>query len=131
MKRYQTDVRTDDLYIETDDGWLTVGAMDDICELVGGETYSIVYGKRQQAVSWLDTDDEGTLTFDVRETLAEMSYDKEFVSTVADVPITESDDEGYPLRTSVFADLMMRIWDSKGNLEAGPETQTTGDDTST
>ncbi|WP_224337965.1 hypothetical protein [Haloprofundus halobius] len=118
MERYQTEIRNGTLYVETDDDWLEVGELSDVYGLVGGKTYSIQYGERQRAVSWVDTDEDGTLTFDVHETLAEMSYDSEFVSTIADVTLDEADDEGYPLRTSVFADLMMRIWDSKGNLES-------------
>ncbi|GAA0237728.1 hypothetical protein ACFFQF_27965 [Haladaptatus pallidirubidus] len=117
MQRYQTNVRNDTLYIETDGDRLEIGSLDDICELVGGETYSIEYGQRQRAMDWVDTDDDGEFTFDVREVLRDMSYDEEFVTNVRPVAIDETDENGYPLRTSVFADLMMRIWDSKGNLE--------------
>ncbi|MCO8244803.1 MULTISPECIES: hypothetical protein [unclassified Haladaptatus] len=118
MKRYQTDVRNRTLHIETGDGWMEVGSMDDICELVGGEMYSIEYDERQRAADWSGADEDGTFTFDVPETLSELSYDKEFVANVSSVPLDETDDDGYPLRTSVFADMMMRIWDTKGNLEA-------------
>jgi len=118
MKRYQTDIRDQTLYIETDDGWLEIGAIDDICRLVGGETYSIEYGERQRTADWSGADADGVFTFHVPETLADLSYDKEFISNVDSVPLDETDGDGYPLRTSVFSDLMMRIWDSKGDLEA-------------
>ncbi|MFC4990272.1 hypothetical protein [Saliphagus infecundisoli] len=115
MKRYETDVRNGVLYLETDDDWIEIGPMDDICELVGGETYTIEYDERQRQVSWLDTDD-GELTFDVRETLADVDYDRDFVENITPIDGEKTDDEGYPMRASVFADLMTDIWDSKGNL---------------
>ncbi|MFP9190169.1 hypothetical protein [Natronosalvus vescus] len=115
MKRYETDLRDDVLFLETDEGWIEVGSMADICELVGGETYTLEYDEHQRTVSWLDTDEDGTLTFDVRETLAEMSYDREFVANIESIDADATDGE-YPLRASVFADLMTTIWDSKGDL---------------
>lgn len=116
MKRYGTEFRGEDLYLETDDGWIEVGSIEDIHDLVGGETYTLEYDERQRTVGWLDTDSDGTITFEVRETLADMSYDEEFVGNVVSVEEGATDEEGYPLRTSVFADLMTTIWDSKGNL---------------
>lgn len=116
MDRYDTDVRDGVLHLETDDSWIEIGSMADICELVGGESYTIEYDERQRQMSWLDTDEDGTLTFDVPETLERMDFDREFVENVAPVDADRTDDDGYPLRTSVFADLMMDIWDSKGNL---------------
>lgn len=117
MKRYRTDVRGGTLHLERDDGWMRVGAMDDICELVGGEEYSIEYDERERAAAWLN-DDEGTVTFDVRDTLADLTFDDEFVGLVAQVGMDEVDEEGYPLRTSVFADMLTRIWDSKGDIDS-------------
>ncbi|GAB3040134.1 hypothetical protein [Natronobiforma cellulositropha] len=116
MNRYATDVRNDRLHLETDDGWIEIGPMDDIVDLVGGETYAIQYDERQRQMSWLDTDEDGTLTFDVRETLERMDYDQEFVENLVSVDGDATDEAGYPLRASVFADLMTSIWDSKGSL---------------
>lgn len=116
MKRYETDLRSGVLYVESDDGWLETGSMDDICELIGGDTYTIEYDERQRQMDWLNTDDEGKFTFDIRETLESMSYDSEFVTNIESVDIDATDEDGYPLRASVFADLMTSIWDSKGNL---------------
>lgn len=116
MKRYATDVRNDVLYLETDDGWLEIGTMNDICDLVGGETYTLEYDERQRQVGWLDTDDEGKVTFDVPETLERIDFDREFVDNLTGVDGAATDDDGYPLRASVFADLMTTIWDSKGNI---------------
>lgn len=113
MKRYETDIRAGTLFVETDDGWIEIGTMDDICELIGGETYVLEYDEQQRAVSWLNTDEDGKLTFDVRDTLAEMSYDREFVANLKSIDSDKSDGE-YPMRASVFADLMIAIWDAKG-----------------
>lgn len=118
VKRYETDIRDDILYLESDDGWFEIGTMDDICELVGGETYTLKYDDRQRSVGWLDTDEAGELTFDVHEVLGDMSYEREFVTNVASTGLDDTDVDGYPLRTSVFADLMIRIWDSKGDFDS-------------
>ena len=116
MKRYETSIRDDVLYLEGEDGWFEIGPIHDICSLVGGETYTIEYDERQRTVGWLDTDSDGTISFDVRETIAEMDYNDEFVATLEAIESNETDDEGYPLRASVFADLMTEIWNSKGSL---------------
>lgn len=91
--------------------------MDDICTLVGGETYTLEYDERQRTVGWPDTDPDGTLTFDIRETVAGMDYDEEFVTDLLAVGADVTDNEGYPLRASVFADRMTEIWDSRGALD--------------
>ncbi|WP_207586567.1 hypothetical protein [Halomontanus rarus] len=116
MDRYDTDVRDGVLFLESTDGWLEIGRLDDICELVGGETYTLEYDERQRQVDWLDTDEEGKLSFDVRETLTEMDFNDEFVGNIEPVDADETDEDGYPLRASVFADMMTNIWDSKGDL---------------
>jgi YD repeat-containing protein len=119
MHRYETNVQDNVLYIEGESGWLEIGSMDDICALVGGETYTVTYDERQQTVGWLDTDADGTLSFNVRETIAEMDYDREFISNLETIDSDAIDADGYPLRAAVFAELMMNIWDSKGNLGEG------------
>lgn len=118
MERYETEIRDDVLYLDSDDGWLEVGPVDDICALLGGETYTIEYDDEERRVPWLETDADGTLTFDVRETLAETSYTREFVQNVESVDPEATDGE-YGLRASVFADLMDAIWSSKGDLSEG------------
>lgn len=119
MHRYETNVQNNVLYIESESGWLEIGSMDDICTLVGGETYTVTYDERQQTVGWLDTDADGTLSFDVQETIAEMDYDREFVANLETIDSDTTDADGYPLRAAVFAELMMDIWDSRGNLGEG------------
>ncbi|GAB3689665.1 hypothetical protein GCM10028857_25260 [Salinarchaeum chitinilyticum] len=113
MKRYETDVRDGVLHLETPDGWIEVGAMDDVCELIGGETYTLQYDDRQRQVGWLDTDEDGTLSFEVRETIRETTFDDEFVEQIADAPAGETE-AGYPKRAAAFAELLTAIWDAKG-----------------
>ena len=59
MKRYGTNVRDGVLSIEGTDGRFEVDELDKICELVGGETYTVEYSDSQRTVDWLDTDAEG------------------------------------------------------------------------
>lgn len=117
MERHETKIMDGTLYIESDKEWLEIGDIEDICELVGGETYTIEYNDRQRTQSWLDTDEEGQLTFDVRETLARMDYDDEFFGIMAQTSHSETNEDEYSNRTTLFADLMTDIWDSKGNFD--------------
>lgn len=123
VKRYETDVRDGVLYLEaptdrTADGdeWLEIGELDDVVDLIGGEEYVLEYTDRQSAVGWLDTDENGRLTFDVRETIQTTDFDDEFVDVVAGTPAEESTDGGHPKRVATFADLLTSIWDAKGDL---------------
>lgn len=117
MRRYDTRFDNGTLYVEGPDDWLEIGPISDIQMILGGETYTIEYDERAQATGWLDTDEDGTITFDIRETIEDMSYDEEFVTTLAATPLEQTDSEEYPHRLSLFAEMMQKIWDSKGNLE--------------
>lgn len=116
MNRYETRITDGTFSIERQNGWLQIGEINTIIELTGGDTYTIEYDEQAQTVSWLDTAADGTITFDVQETLEGMSYDEEFVSNLADVDLDATDVDGYPLRTAVFVDMMTEIWDTKGNM---------------
>lgn len=116
MKRYATKIEAGTIHVECDDGWLEVGTTDDLVDLVGGETYEIEYDPDVGAAyDWLDTDDEGRMTFDVLEVVESMSYPEEFVAHIEGTPMDPVD--GYPRRTAFFADMLTRIWDTKGDLE--------------
>jgi hypothetical protein len=118
VQRYETRVDDGTLYVEgTAADWLEVGSLDDIVALAGGETYTLEYDDYGRAADWVATDDEGVLSFEVRETLADMSYQEDFVQALEGASLEETDEEGYPRRTALFTDLMTRIWDSKGNVE--------------
>ncbi|WP_254280771.1 hypothetical protein [Haloarcula marina] len=117
MERHETRIDDDTLYIEVGNDDLEVGSLADICEIVGGETYTLEYDKKAQATSWIDTDDDGTITFNVRDTLAEMDYNDMIIEKIADQPIDATNPDGYPIRTAKFAELMKEIWDSKGAID--------------
>lgn len=117
MERYDTRIDDGTLYIETDGDDLEIGSMDEICELLGGETYTIEYDDEARAAGWLQTDEDGTITFDVRDTIDDMDYDDTFVERMAAEPLDRETSAGYRVRTAEFADLMAEIWDSKGNVE--------------
>ena len=117
MQRYDTRIDDGTLYVDLDDDALEIGSMDDVCEILGGDTYTLEYQEEAQAASWLQTDDDGTITFDVRETIADLDFDDTFVEKMAAEPIDRTTPDGYPVRTQEFADLMAEIWDSKGNIE--------------
>jgi hypothetical protein len=114
MERFETKFEDDRFYLETNNGWIEIGTERAILDALG-ESYTIEYDEREQTAAWLETDD-GDVTFDVRETLAEMTFTEEFVAQVADCDLSKTTDDGVPVRTAVFADLIRTIWDSKGNL---------------
>ncbi len=117
MERYETRIDDGILYVEgTDGGWLEIGTVSDIVELVGGETYELQYQDYGHTADWVDTDERGVLSFDVRETIADMDHREDFVQALEGAGMEEND-AGYPVRTALFADLMTRIWDSKGNID--------------
>lgn len=116
MKRHDTRIEGDEIFVETDDGWLEVGSLDDLYDRFGGETYTIEYEDFGRAVDWLSLDEDGTMTFDVRETLAEMDYPSDFVADLRARDL--SADEDIPERTAYFADFMRTVWDSKGAVDA-------------
>lgn len=117
MQRYDTRIDGGTLYVEDGQGWLEIGSMDDVCDIVGGETYTLEYDDEARVVGWLQTDEDGTITFDVRETIADMDYDETFVKRMAEESMDRTTEEGYPERTAAFAELMVEIWDSKGNVD--------------
>jgi len=117
MERYATRIDDDILFIEVGEQDLEVGDLSEICEIVGGDTYTLEYDAKAQATSWIATDEDGTITFDVRETLADMDYNETIVEKIANKPIDATNNEGYPVRTAKFAELMQEIWDSKGAID--------------
>ena len=115
MRRYETRIENGMLQVEGADGWLEVGEITTICDLLGGETYTIEYDDHERSAAWLDTED-GELTFDVRETLADISFDEEFVTNLSNVPLEAPDEETHSKRVEYFTDMVQMIWDSKGRV---------------
>ncbi|WP_226482810.1 hypothetical protein [Natrinema amylolyticum] len=116
--RYEPRIEDETLYLERGQRRLEVGPMASIVELVGGETYTLEYTDQQSAAAWLATDDDNTITFDTREVVGEMPHTEEFVANLENCSIDETTADGYPKRTSLFVDLLLEIWESKGNLDA-------------
>lgn len=116
MERYGTTIRDGTVYVESSENSVEVGTLADIFDIVGGEEYVIEYDDTEVAYyDWLDTDSDGEMRFDVRETVEDMTYPAQFVEELAERPMAVRD--GYPERTAYFAELLVEIWDSKGNLE--------------
>lgn len=119
MRRYETKIDDGILYVESPEGgWLSIGAMSDIYELVGGQEYEIEYDERHAAYfDWLSTDRDGIMTIDVREALAGMSYPGTFVEQLAARDEEAPTPGSPPERTTYFADVMTDVWAQKGNID--------------
>jgi hypothetical protein len=111
MERYETRIEDGQLYL----GELEVGPMADVLDIVG-ETYVLEYDEKAQAMGWMDTDD-GRLELDTRESILDMSFDARFCQRIEREPLDGTTPEGYPVRTSAFADLLTDVWDAKGSIE--------------
>lgn len=114
MKRHEMRERDGTLEIERAEGWMTVGELDEIVDIVGDETYTIEYDDEASSVPWLSTGEDNTISFEVRETVVSMTHPTEFVEELADRPL---DGDPHPERTEFFADFMVRVWESKGQLD--------------
>ena len=115
--RYEGVVENGTLYLEDGDHRIEVGPMDAVVELIGGETYTLEYDNKQSSAAWLSTDEDNTITFDVREELVDWAYTEELVHNVDDSPLDRTGESGHPVRTEVFADMVTAIWDAKGNVD--------------
>lgn len=116
MRRYDTKFEDGRFYVESDEGWLVVGETDHLVDLLG-ETYTLEYDDAQRKVSWLNTDEDGQLSFDVIETLADLTFDEELVSELESHEYESDPNYDYPVRTEVFVDMIRTIWDNKGNID--------------
>lgn len=117
--RYGTKIDDGTLFVEGTTGeWLEVGTMSDVTDLVG-ETYTIEYTNRQAAAAWIDTDEDNTITVDVRERVAEMTFDGEFVDELESASPTETVQAGHPERTERFAALLTDALQSAGKDAQG------------
>jgi len=118
MERYATKIEDGTVYIEGVEGWMEVGPLATIFDIVGGETYTIQYDREQSiAYDWLQTDDDHTLSFDVEGTIEDMTYPEQFVEELQTKSMETDAGAGVPERTEYFAELMVDIWDGKGSLD--------------
>ncbi|WP_435156414.1 hypothetical protein [Haladaptatus sp. DFWS20] len=110
MERYETRIDDGVLFVDSPDGWLKVGTLDDIVALMGGETYTISYEtEHAQHAEWLNLDETGEFSIPIRKTVVTMDHPRAVVSSLAckDLSLT---DRGYPERTTFFADFLMGAW---------------------
>lgn len=117
MERHPTRIEDGRLYVETEGEDLDVGAMEDVLSITDGESYTITYEEDYARVTdWLDLDEGGEMTIEVRETIASMSYPGGFVGQLEERSM-DSGAEEIPERTRFFTETMIRIWEEKGNLD--------------
>ncbi|WP_335998909.1 hypothetical protein [Halorientalis halophila] len=79
MRRHETTVEDDTVYVETDEGLLEVGALDRIVDAVGGHAWTIEYSEwEKEYYEDLDTGDEGMIV-DVVDMTEAMTHGESFV----------------------------------------------------
>ncbi|UTF52483.1 hypothetical protein [Natronosalvus rutilus] len=119
MERYETRVEGGTVYFETDEGDLEIGDLNTIVDVIGNETYTITYDEKQRTQAWLETDEDGAVTFDVRETIVDLDHRREFVEKMRSIDRSE-EKYGLPERAVEFAEEIVSIFEQQG-----ASTQTT------
>ncbi|WP_267643153.1 hypothetical protein [Haloarchaeobius amylolyticus] len=112
MSRYEPECEDGTLFLVSADDRIEIGALDDIVDVVGGETYTIAYDEDQQRQPWLETSD-GELSVDVRETVTTMSHPEAVAASLRNVDM-DADRYGIPTRTVEFANRLVDVLDSQG-----------------
>lgn len=112
MKQYEPERRDGSLYLVCEGHSVEIGTVDDIVDVIGGETYEIEYGEEQRAQPWLDTED-GVLEIDTRDAVTSMTHTPEFVSDLEEYDMA-TDRYGLPTRTVEFAHGMIDILERQG-----------------
>lgn len=107
MDRYGTRVVDGVLFVEGQDGWISVGEFDEIIEELGGETYEIEYEEPVASMPWLDTED-GVLALDLRDRLPNLDFKEEFVGILANTPEDQ--------RVGVYVEVLQAILDPEEEL---------------
>ena len=115
--RYDGVVENGTFYLQANGDQIEIGPVDGIIELMGGETYTLEYDNEQSSAAWLSTDEDDTITFDVREELIDWAYTEELARNIRESPLKQTNESNYPIRTKVFVDIVTEIWDSKGNVD--------------
>lgn len=113
MTRYETYVDGDTVYVGSDDGYVEVGDVADILDVVGGPAWTITYteGEKERNPA-MDTSDEG-LTVDVVDMIQAMTHGEKFVQTLAAHPVEASNSDEISPRTGLFVGKLLE------NLENG------------
>lgn len=113
--RHETVVEDGYLSVETREGRVGIGSLEDVVALVGGPAWTITYSEVQRRRHpELDTDDEG-LTVDVVDVASAMEFGEGFVEALRSLPETPVDDGDVSPRLGLFVGRLLE------NLETGLE----------
>ncbi len=86
MRRHETTVDDQTVYVETDDGRLEVGTLDRIVDAVGGHAWTIEYSDwEKEYYDDLDVSDEGMIV-DVVDMTEAMTHGESFVEMLRTHP---------------------------------------------
>ncbi|TSD15054.1 hypothetical protein DP107_04145 [Haloglomus irregulare] len=111
--RYGTRIEGDQVYVQTEDGPLVVGSVATAIDAVGGPAWTIDYSDwERQRYPELDTADEG-LVVDVRDMLAAMEHDADFVESLRALPASPRDGDDLSPRMGLFVGKLLE------NLQSG------------
>lgn len=113
MKRYEPQCENGTLFLVAGDDRIEVGAVDDVVDAMGGDTFSIEYDEKQRTQPWLETDD-GRLDIDVRETVTTLPFTPEQVSELREYDMG-TDRYGLPTRTYEYANMLVDVLDRQGD----------------
>lgn len=116
MTRYEPECVDGRLFLVAGDDRVEAGAIDDVVDAVGGDSYSIEYDEKQRMNPWLDTDD-GTLDIDVRETVTTLPHTEEFVSELREYGMGTAR-FGLPRRTVEFANMFVDLLEQQGKRDS-------------
>ncbi|ESP87113.1 hypothetical protein [Candidatus Halobonum tyrrellensis] len=111
--RYEPECDDGTLFLVAGDDRVEIGAVDDVVDAVGNETFSIEYDEKQRTQPWLETD-EGVLDVDVRETVTTLAHTPETVADLREYGM-ETDAYGLPTRTVEFANVVVDILSRQGS----------------
>jgi len=101
------------VYVQSDDGPLLVGDAATVIEAVGGPAWTIDYSDwERERYPDLDTSDQG-LVVDVRDMLAAMEHDGDFVESLRALPDQPRDGDDLSPRMGLFVGKLLE------NLQSG------------
>lgn len=111
MERYEPECKNGTLFLVAGDHRVEVGAMDDVVDAMGGDTFSIEFDEKQRTQPWLETDD-GKLVIDVRDTVTNLPFTPEQVAELREYD-RGTDRYGLPRRTYEYANMLVDILDQQ------------------
>lgn len=113
MKQFKPECEEGTLLLVADDERVEIGAVDQIVDAIGGETFTLEYDEEQQTQPWLDLDENNALEIDVREAVTSMHHSEDLVSDLREHDLS-IDRYGIPERAMVFANRFVDILNEQG-----------------